>query len=64
MKISEELEVLLEKGYDNKTADSIRKLIDALNANKALAGEFEPVAEGYAKDPFTPSSGPLEKIAE
>lgn len=64
MKISEELEVLLEKGYDNKTADSIRKLIDALNANKALAGEFEPVAEGYAKDPFTPISEPLEKIAE
>ena len=60
---NKELEILLSRGYDGSVADGIMKLLRSLYENEALAAEFLPVADGFAKDPDTPISDTLQKIA-
>ena len=60
---SKELDTLLNNGYDRRTADGIRSLVDMLDGNAALAADFDPVADGYAKNPEAPVSEVLDKIS-
>lgn len=60
---SKELDTLLNNGYDRRTADGIRSLVGMLDNNAALAADFDPVADGYAKNPEAPVSEILDKIA-
>ena len=64
MQKNKELEILLSKGYESSVADGIRELVAMLDGNAALAAEFYPVADNYAKHPDAPISGVLEEIAE
>ena len=59
-----ELDILLENGYSASVADGIRELIKAVDDNKALAAEFYPAADEYAKNPVISISEPLQKISE
>ena len=48
---NKELEILLSKGYESSVADGIRELVSMLDENAALAADFDPLAEDYAKHP-------------
>ena len=61
---NKELEILLSKGYESSVADGIRELVGTLDKNAALAADFDPLAEDYAKHPEQPISEVLEKIAK
>ena len=64
MHTNKEIEILLGRGYDVKTADGIRELLKMLDENEKLASDFDPIALDFANHPFQPISPVLEKIAE
>ncbi len=61
---NKELDVLLEREYEKSIANDVRILVKYLDCNKALAAEFDPIADEYAKNPWVPMTKTLEKIDE